>query len=234
MLRERIWHIMEQLNIADFPRPVYGRIPNFKGARDAAQKLFKLREWQKASVVKSNPDAPQHYVRYQALQEGKILVMASPRLRNGFLLLDPRKIPSSKYAYSVTIKGAFLYGRRVSLSEIPPIDLVITGCVAVNTQGRRLGKGGGYSELEYGILAELGLITSSTPIVTTVHDVQVVQDYIPLEVHDLTVDYYATPTRLVEVQPRGYKPKGIYWDLLKPEHRELNVIKELMKLKNMQ
>lgn len=231
LIREKVWRLMEELNIADFPRPVYGRIPNFKGAREAADKLATLNIWLKASVIKSNPDSPQYYVRLRALEEGKMLIMASPRLRAGFILIDPCKIPRVKYQQAATIKGAFIYGRMVSLPEIPPIDLVITGCVAVDHRGGRVGKGGGYCELEYGILRELGLITEHTPVATTIHDVQVIKEEVPLEIHDLTVDYYATPSRIVEVKPRGYKPKGIYWELLKPELRELDVIKELACLK---
>ncbi|MGC8982801.1 MAG: 5-formyltetrahydrofolate cyclo-ligase [Desulfurococcaceae archaeon] len=230
-IRETIWRLLEESNVAEFPRPVYGRIPNFKGADEAARRLFKLKVWSSAQVIKSNPDSPQYYVRLQALREGKLLVMASPRLRSGFLLIDPRKVPPSKYVYAATIKGAFIYGRRVRLSEIPPVDLVIAGCVAVNEKGARLGKGGGYSELEYGILREAGLITDSTPIATTVHDLQLIKDDIPLEIHDLTVDYIATPSKIVEIKPRGYKPRGIYWELLTPELRELEVIKELMRFK---
>jgi 5-formyltetrahydrofolate cyclo-ligase len=65
--------------------------------------------------------------------------------------------------------------------------------------------------------------------VTTVHDIQVV-DEIPLELHDLTVDYYATPTRLVKIHPRGYKPKGVFWELLSEDYRSLEVIRELSEL----
>lgn len=218
---------MEERNIAEFPRPVYGRIPNFKGAEKAAEKLFSLKAWSSARVVKSNPDSPQYYVRLRALEDGKTLIMASPRLTNGFVLLDPVKIPRNKYKYAATIKGALIYGRLVKLVELPPVDLIVTGCVAVDRRGGRIGKGGGYCELEYGILRELGLVSEQTPIVTTIHDVQLVEENIPLEVHDITVDFYATPSRLVEVSPRGYKPSGIYWNLLRPDLKELDVIKEL-------
>jgi 5-formyltetrahydrofolate cyclo-ligase len=228
-IRAKIWRLMEEANIASFPRPVYGRIPNFKGADLAAEKITRLSEWIKASVIKANPDSPQYYLRLRALLEGKVVIMASPRLREGFLLLNPRKIESSKLSYAATISGAFKYGVPVKLVEIPPVDLVVTGCVAVDKRGVRLGKGGGYAELEYAILRELGVVTESTPVVTTIHDVQIV-DEIPLEPHDLTVDYYATTSRLVKIEPRGYKPKGVLWDSLSEEHRNLGVIKELRAL----
>jgi len=228
-IREYIWRIMEEKNIARFPRPVYGRIPNFIGAEQAAEKVFKTSVWKKAEVIKANPDSPQQPLRARALIEGKMLVMASPRLKKGFILLDPRKIPTSRLTYASTIRGAFIYGKIVSLKEIPPVDLVVTGCVAVDLAGNRLGKGGGYAELEYAILRELELINENTPVVTTIHDIQIVEK-IPREPHDLTVDIIATPTKLIHVNPRPPKPTGIIWELL-GDKIELDVIKELRRIK---
>lgn len=227
-IRRKVWSTLEELNIAAFPRPVYGRIPNFKGADVAANLLSSLKEWQNADVVKSNPDSPQYYLRLSALREGRLLIMATPRLLRGFLLLDPRVIPSSRLSQAATIRGAFKYGRIVELKNMPKIDVVVTGCVAIDRKGARLGKGGGFSELEYGILRELGVIDDNTPVLTTVHDLQIVDDDIPVELHDLTIDYYATPTKLVKVESGfKHKPRGIYWDLLTPSLRELRVIREI-------
>jgi len=75
------------------------------------------------------------------------------------------------------------------------------------------------------------LIDEKTPIVTTIHDLQVVKDEIPLEIHDYTVDYYATPTKLYKPDPKyKYRPRGIYRELLTPQLRELRVIKELFEI----
>ncbi|MEM0175954.1 MAG: 5-formyltetrahydrofolate cyclo-ligase, partial [Metallosphaera sp.] len=38
-IRERIWKLMEEKGIASFPRPVKGRIPNFKGSVKASNNL---------------------------------------------------------------------------------------------------------------------------------------------------------------------------------------------------
>ncbi|MCD6300585.1 MAG: 5-formyltetrahydrofolate cyclo-ligase [Staphylothermus sp.] len=225
-IRKMIWDLMEKYNIARFPRPVHGRIPNFVGAEVAAERITNLDIWVNAHVVKANPDSPQKPLRYRALYDGKVLVMASPKLREGFILLDPSKIPPSKYTYASTIRGAFIYGKKVSLKDIPCIDLVVTGSVAVDRRGGRIGKGGGYAELEYAILREIGSVTQQTPVVTTVHDIQIV-DQVPLEPHDLTVDYIGTPKRLYKISPRPPKPKGIYWELL-GDKIKLKVIQELI------
>lgn len=40
IIRKRIWDFMEAQNIAQNPRPVHHRIPNFLGAADAAKKVI--------------------------------------------------------------------------------------------------------------------------------------------------------------------------------------------------
>lgn len=39
IIRKRVWDLMEALNIAQNPRPVHHRIPNFVGAQAAANKV---------------------------------------------------------------------------------------------------------------------------------------------------------------------------------------------------
>jgi len=104
-IRKRVWDLMERRNIARFPRPVTGRIPNFEGADQAAKRLADLAIFQRAKVLKVNPDSPQRWVRQAALSQGKRLIMPTPRLRKGFLLLDPAKIPESSLRAASTISG---------------------------------------------------------------------------------------------------------------------------------
>lgn len=234
-IRQRIWRLLEERGVAAFPRPVYGRIPNFIGAREAAERVTRLPEWRSARVVKANPDAPQKWLRLAALQQGKKLLMATPRLREGFLLLDPARIPPSLYQKASTIRGAFSLGQRIGLEQLAPrlgrIDFIVTGSVAVDRRGRRLGKGEGYAEIEYAVLRELGLVDEDTPIATTIHDLQLV-DEIPRSPYDLTLDYAATPTRLLRFENREPRPPGILWDLLSCEkYHEIPLLQQLARMK---
>ena len=79
-MREEIWRALTVNKAARFPG-AQGRIPNFIGAEAAARHLATWPAWQQAMALKCNPDAPQRSVRYAALQAGKILYMAVPRLR---------------------------------------------------------------------------------------------------------------------------------------------------------
>ncbi|MCC6016213.1 MAG: 5-formyltetrahydrofolate cyclo-ligase [Desulfurococcaceae archaeon] len=227
-IRMRIWNLMEKTNVALFPRPVYNRIPNFVGAEVAAMKLASMDIFKNSKVVKVNPDSPQKHVRYLALLQNKVVVMPTPRIKDGFLVLDPSRIPRDKYAEASTIAGAYRYGIPVKPWLLPKIDLVVIGSVAVNTGGARLGKGEGYAELEYAILRMMCKVAEDTYVVTTVHDIQIVDDDIPVEPYDVNVDIIVTPTRVIYINPRPPKPKGIIWELLPEEKlRSIPILREL-------
>jgi 5-formyltetrahydrofolate cyclo-ligase len=144
--------------------------------------------------------------------------MAVPRLRakHPFRLLDPRELSAEQVREAATIKGALRHGRVVADDELPDIDLVLCGSVAVNLKGARAGKGGGFSDIEYGLLIEAGKIDDHTVVATTVHPIQVVRENLMMTSHDLPVDLIATPRAVIEVE-RGYgRPRGILWDHLQP------------------
>jgi 5-formyltetrahydrofolate cyclo-ligase len=216
-VRREIWKSMDREGVSRFPG-AEGRIPNFAGAKLAAQRLAGHRLWKRARMIKTNPDSPQTHVRRIALEEGKTLVMAVPRLRDAhpFRLLDPRKLSEKQIREAATIKGALRYGRVVAEEEIPEIDFLLTGSVAVNLNGARIGKGGGYSDLEFGLLAEAGRIDEHTVVATTVHPIQILREHLPVIDHDLPIDLIATPRAVIEVEPQYRRPRGILWDHLQP------------------
>jgi 5-formyltetrahydrofolate cyclo-ligase len=86
--------------------------------------------------------------------------------------------------------------------------------VAANRRGARLGKGGGYSDLEFAMARELGLVDEDTPVLTTVHELQVVRGAIPMTAHDVPVDLIVTPERVIRTRRAYRKPRGILWSEL--------------------
>jgi 5-formyltetrahydrofolate cyclo-ligase len=212
-VRERVWEAMTAAKVVGFPG-AKGRIPNFTGAADAARALADLPEWQTADTVKSNPDMPQLPVRAKALEDGKLLFLAVPRLREAkpFLLLDPDRLEVKPRA-AASIKGSDVHGVSTSVAEMPHVDLIVCGTVAVNRQGVRIGKGGGYSDLEYALGSKAGIIDGDTVIVTTVHDLQVLDEDLPETTHDFRVDIVVTPTEVIRTEARRKEGK-IAWDEL--------------------
>ncbi|MEM2580885.1 MAG: 5-formyltetrahydrofolate cyclo-ligase [Candidatus Caldarchaeum sp.] len=225
-VRKQVWKQMEETGIAAFPRPVYGRIPNFKGAEDAARLLRSSKAYAEAVTVKVNPDSPQRPVRRMVLSDGKLLIFATPRISRGFLVIDPTRIPYRELDNASTIAGAFKYGIPTHPKALPTIDLVVVGSVAVSSSGWRVGKGEGYSEIEYAILRTFGRVSGDTPVVTTIHDIQLVEG-IPAEPFDVPVDKIFTNTKVISC-PANEKPSGILWRYISEEKiRSIPLLSEL-------
>lgn len=214
-IRETIWKLMEEKNIARFPRPVHGRIPNFQGATKSATNLCGTKAYQSAHSIFANPDSPQKPVREKVLKDGKNLIMATPGIRKGFLQLDPSRIPRQEFRHASTIKGSFKYGTSVHPSELQ-IELFLAGSVAVSLNGGRLGKGKGYTDLEFLMLREFGGFDREL-VCTTVHEVQLVED-LPMNPSDLPVNLISTPKETLRTHTDITPPAEINWDIL-PAHR---------------
>ncbi len=150
-LREEVWSAMSAARVARFPGAA-GRIPNFTGAEAAAERLRGLPAWQAAGTLKANPDSAQWPVRQRALEDDKVVYMAVPRLAEPepFFALDPARL-SEPPRKAASISGAARSAQRVTLAELDPVDLVVMGCVAAGEDGARLGKGGGFADLEFAL-----------------------------------------------------------------------------------
>src|SRR5262252_1009058 len=219
-LRDQVWAAMTAAGVARFPGAA-GRIPNFAGAEVAAERLRGLPEWQDARTLKANPDSAQLPVRQRALEDGKTVYMAVPRLAEPepFFALDPDHLSDSPRK-AASISGAARSARKVTLAELAPVDLVVMGCVAVGEDGARLGKGGGFADLEFALAGAAGLIGPGTVAVTTVHELQLRSaGSIPLAGHDVPVDLVITPEQVIDCRERrGPRPVGgIRWPELTPE-----------------
>jgi 5-formyltetrahydrofolate cyclo-ligase len=214
-LRQEVWSEMSAARVARFPGAA-GRIPNFTGAEAAAERLRATGVWQAAGTVKANPDSAQLPVRQRALGDGKIVYMAVPRLAGPepFVALDPGELDVPPRT-AASIKGAARWGRRVALTDLSPVDVVVMGSVAAGLDGARLGKGGGFADLEYALASAAGLIGPRTVAVSTVHELQVrPAGRIPVTGHDVPLDYIVTPERVIDCRTahRLRPPAGIVWD----------------------
>ena len=217
-VRQRMWDALREQKLARFPG-AHGRIPNVTGAEAAAERLRGTEVWQRARTLKCNPDAAQWSVRQRALEDGKTVYMAVPRLAEEapFFLLDPEHLADTPRKAS-SIKGASRSGRTVAVEDLEPVDLVVTGCVAVAEDGARLGKGGGFSDLEFAVASEAGLVAPGTPVVTTVHEQQVVPiGEIPVTDHDVRLDLVVTADRVITCTREARHPGRIDWDELTEE-----------------
>ncbi len=232
-IREDVWTALETARVVR-GKSVHDKIPHFIGCEVAASLATELPEWEAARAIKSNPDQAQRPLRQLALEQGKLLYMAVPRLRDErvFIELDPTR-PEVEPAKAATISGAFKVGRPVYVAEMQSIDLVISGSVAVNRQGVRVGKGGGYADLEYGLAAAAGVVHPDTPVISTVHAMQVLDEDLPYTQHDVPLAVVITPEAIIRCNAGGAalpRPTGIYWDDL--DERKIRSIPLLARLRS--
>ena len=232
-VRELVWSAMEEARAAH-TRKLHDKIPHFRGCEAAADRVGELKAWREARVIKGNPDKAQRPLRQKALEEGKTLYMAVPRLRQEqcFVELDPANMAASPVEAS-TIAGAFRWGRPVYVEEMRPVDMVISGSVAVNRMGTRVGKGGGFADLEYGLAIAAGVVSPETPVVSTVHPMQMLDEDLPYTRHDVFLDYVVTPDEVIECSGDMPRPSGIYWDdLTSAKIRQIPLLKKLQEQAN--
>ncbi|MEW2498489.1 5-formyltetrahydrofolate cyclo-ligase [Streptomyces nodosus] len=213
LVRTQVWNALDAAH-AVHDVTAHGRIPDFRGSEAAAARLADQAGWKKAQVVKAVPDRAQLPVRIRALDEGKTVYMAVPKLAAAkpFYLLDPATL-DVPHSQAATSRGAATIAPMVEVDALRPVDVVVLGSVAVNRDGARIGKGAGYSDLEFALLTEAGLIRRDTLVVTTVHPLQVIDEPIPVTDHDVRVDLVITPEEAL-VCTAPHRPRGILWDHL--------------------
>ena len=194
-VRKMIWNemITRGISRSDF----YGRIPDFKGSKSAAELLRNTCEWKNSAIIFVSPDTAQIKVRENCLIDGKTLIMATPKLLNGYIIINPKHVEGSEKE-AASIKGAFNFGAEIE--SFPLVDMVVEGSVAVDMSGGRLGKGGGYGDMEISHLVEVDSININTPVVSTVHDIQIIDD-VPNESHDQKINMIVTPQNVFRINP---------------------------------
>ena len=79
------------------------------------------------------------------------------------------------------------------------------------------------------MLASVGALNPEVPVVTIVHDSQVLD--LPeslFDVHDVAVDYIVTPTQVIKCGGAKPRPAGIIWNLLSAERLDrIRILKRL-------
>lgn len=190
-LRQKIWTLLEERNIADFPRPCFKRIPNFVGSRSTSEKIKEIQEFKHASCIFCAPDFVLKRIREIVLEEGKVLAVALPHM-TGFVEIRER----NKTQEATTINGFRRFGKPLKTK----VDLFVQGSVVVDRMGNRLGKGTGYGDKEWEYLLSHSLVSPQARVVTLVHDIQIMEDFSSLmDKKDKRVDYILTPTQIIAI-----------------------------------
>ena len=198
ILRKSVYDSIFNGGFSNRPKGDYGKIPDFKGSDIAAEVLASSKEWKRSKTIFVSPDSAQTPVRYMALMDNKNLIMASPNLEHGYYFLDGSRLNGVEMEAS-SKEGALKY--KIDDDSVPPhmsVDLVVEGSVAVDREGRRIGKGKGYGDREIADLLSRKLIKNTTPISTTIHPLQLV-DFVPTENHDQKLNMIVTTEEIIRI-----------------------------------
>ena len=218
-LRAAVWTRLETEGLS--VGPAWSRIPNFVGADTAARHLAAMPEWQAATIIKCNPDAPQIPVRLRALYDGKTVYAPVPELTRGvpFVKIDPARLVAKGVSFELAAvaQGFLAHGEPVEFEALPYLPFCVVGCVAVGRDGGRTGKGAGFADLELGIFRELDRIDAETRIVTTVHSAQIVAEGLVMEPHDSPLHAIATEEGLIVTGTDAVQPRGVDWPRVRPD-----------------
>ncbi len=196
-LRRRIWHLMENAGVLTFPLEVFGRVPNFVGAEQAAELLAQQPEFTQAKVVFVSSDHVLRRVRELVLEHGKVLAVSLPQR-----LISRNKCPLLQITERRAIKAAvkvdnFLrYGQPLSI----PVDLAVLSSVVVDRLGNRLTPRQEFGDRVWQMLVDSGFVHERTKIATIAHPLQFADDLAKwVTEKDVKAHLIVTPEEVVRV-----------------------------------
>jgi 5-formyltetrahydrofolate cyclo-ligase len=236
-IRDRVWDRLRPVALPDsrLHFDFAHMHPDFEGSAEAAERLMRIDFGRPLTRVFAAPDGALQAPRERLLTAGVTLVESTYRMRRGFRVLDPATIAPTDYAFAATLDGLERFGRPVDLAGLAAlgrIDMLITGTAAIASNGVRFGRSYQYFDIEWALLAELGLVTEATPIVAFVHDVQVMAEPVAPMPRETVVDTVVTPTRTIVVDKRPRRPLSIDWSRI--DAGEIEQMPALMELQKAQ
>ena len=222
IVREKIWGRLKDVALPDsrFHLNFAEVIPDFAGSAAATDRLVEEPFYKAGGYAFITPDNCLVDLRRRMLLAGKSMVVSTYGIYRGFRLLEPSMVPKGHELFAAWLDGLEHFGRPITLAEVAArgrFDFMVTGASAVSLAGVRFGKGHGFFDLEWGMFTDVGIVDEATPVAAVVHDVQVVEDKLFPSPTDILVDVIATPTRLIHVERRAQRPRGIKWELLDPD-----------------
>ncbi|CBX99393.1 hypothetical protein IAQ61_000503 [Plenodomus lingam] len=218
--------------------------PDFRHSDIAMDHVAELPCYTSASTILITPDNSLEGLRYRALRDGKKVLVATYRLRRGFVLLDPARIEEGSRRLASCLDGMEKsgLGRAVTMAQLRDegvhVDMCVTGALVVNEQGVTIWEGQALFEVQWALLQDIEVLSDSTPVAAVVHACQVVDEaalgverFMPDKNGEVQCDFVVTPDRVLHVD-NALKPSGgINFKNVDPDG--LNNIPPLQELKGM-
>jgi 5-formyltetrahydrofolate cyclo-ligase len=185
-----------------------------KGGGKVAEQLRRQDLYRQARSVFVTPAALLHQIRMNCLLDGKLLVMPSAGLQDGFFCIKPHTVPFRQFGVVMTESGLHRFGRRLEPGEKCGIDLLLTGALAVDREGGRLGNGTGYFDLSCAILSANGWLADNPNILAVVDRMQQVTVPLPRDPWDVILTGVVTVEGCYRFGDQGHNEYRIFWQQL--------------------
>jgi 5-formyltetrahydrofolate cyclo-ligase len=240
----RVYHDLIRHAIPDsrFNYDFLSFTPDFRGSAAAVDRVLELPCYQNARTLLVTSDNSLERLRFQALKDGKKVLVGTYRLRRGFVLLDPARIVEENFEIAACLDGMEKpgMGRGLSLVQLRDeglnIDMCATGGLAFNERGVTIYEGSALFEVQWALLQDIKVLGMSARVVAVAHSCQVVDEAsLGLEETKSTnsgevqCDFVVTPATIYEVMAASKPTTGINFDTVDPE--ALNNIPPLQELK---
>lgn len=199
--------------------------PDFRDSKAAIDRLVELPCYQSATTILAAPDNSLEELRYRALKDGKKVLVGTYRLRRGFVVLSPQRIPDAEMRTASWLDGMERpgVGRLVSLAQMQEegikVDLCVIGGLAFDTQGVVVWEGHGLFEVQWALLQDVKVLKGQVPVVAVAHACQVVDEaelglerIKPGKDAEVQCDYVVTPEKTYEVQDAVKPSSGVDFD----------------------
>ncbi|KAI3389229.1 hypothetical protein SNEBB_007778 [Seison nebaliae] len=235
-LRNRMWNFMNNKYMNENYKKFHYINTNFTPHNRLDTGMFdKLPFFNEATKIKCDPDFAYLPLRLKIVTQNKELFIPNSRNHNSILysISVPVHFKNDKsYAsYLVSSKGMREFGKPVHQSELPKLQVLVVAAVGVDLCGNQIGKGGSFSDMEYCVLREYGVITDDTVVVSFVDDNQIYKGIIPstkMNEHDIVIDVIVTPTQIIRTTPNRKKPTGIIWNKIsRRQYRRIYLLRKL-------
>jgi 5-formyltetrahydrofolate cyclo-ligase len=208
--------LFDQSSKAEFRKALANIGMSRQESHKAAEQLRRLPAYRQAKTIFAEPGAELLQIRSNALVDGKELIIPGPGLKEGFYRLRPYTVSFREVVHAVTYKGLSRYGERLNRENLGrlALDLLLTGAVAVDNRGGRLGKGQGFFDLACAALHESGAVVAGGGILAVVAENQIVSGELPLDPWDVRVDGIVTPSSFREIVHASRSQPAVYWEVV--------------------
>ncbi|KAF2844988.1 hypothetical protein T440DRAFT_408987 [Plenodomus tracheiphilus IPT5] len=218
--------------------------PDFRHSDAAIGRVAEISCYKTASTILVTPDNSLEGLRHRALQDGKKVLVATHRLRRGFVLLDPARVGPELWRYASCLDGMEKpsVGRAVTITQLKDdgikVDMCVIGGLVLNEQGVVIWEGQALFEVQWALLQDIGVLSESAPVACVAHACQVVDEttlgierFVPDKKGEVQCDFVVTPEQVFQVEKAVKSSGGIDFNTVDPE--ALNNIPPLQELKGM-